>query len=77
MFGKSPKGPEFNPEYDDEPVLYCKDCHSLLIQCDEDAADTEWDGLYCGTCGSTDIGSCSIEEWLAEEERLYRQDTDC
>ena len=76
MLGVKSRGPRFNPEYDDEPVLYCADCHSLLICCDEEAADDEWDGLYCDKCGSTNISSCNISEWLAEEERLYKQDND-
>ena len=56
-------------EYDDEPVYYCRSCHSLLIKFDETLANDDWDGSYCAKCHSCDIGTCSIEEWVAEEER--------
>ena len=58
---------------DDNLVFYCKDCHSLYILVDKELADSEWDGAYCGKCHSTDIGQCSIEEWLAEEERRRKK----
>lgn len=55
-------------EYDEEPVEYCADCHSLCIKSYDGVSDG-WDGAYCGKCGSTDIRQCSIQEWLAEEDR--------
>lgn len=63
------KQPEYKPEYDDEPVFYCRSCHSLHILTDELLADSMWDGSYCGDCNSTDIGECTIQEWVEEEER--------
>lgn len=56
-------------EYDDEPVHYCKSCHSLCILVDDALSDEDWDGAYCADCHSTDIGTCSIDEWLVEEKR--------
>lgn len=56
-------------EYDDEPVFYCRSCHSLAIKFDTEHEDGEWDGSYCKECGSTDIGTCDIDEWVKEEER--------
>ena len=56
-------------EYDEEPVYYCKSCHSLHILRDETLANPFWDGSYCADCLSTDITSCYIDEWVAEEER--------
>lgn len=60
-------------EYDEEPVYYCKSCHSLNIKINEFLADDEWDGAYCANCNSCDIGQCSIEEWVAEEERRKKK----
>lgn len=59
----------YKPEYDDEPVYYCADCHSLRILVNEHLAGDGWDGAYCGDCNSTNIHTCSIEEWVTEEER--------
>lgn len=59
--------------YNDVPVYYCKDCHSLKIITDENLASGLWDGSYCGACGSTHIGSCSIEKWLKVEEMNNRE----
>ncbi len=63
------RGPVRNDEYDDEPVYYCRSCHSLAILFDETLASDEWDGAYCSKCHSSDIATCSIDEWLEEEER--------
>lgn len=60
-------------EYDDEPVHYCRRCHSLAIVSDPDPSDPEWDGAYCRDCGSTDIGECDIDDWVKEEERRLEQ----
>lgn len=51
------------PEYyDQEPVLYCKDCLSLCIY--------DMDGFpYCNKCGSADIGEASIQQW----EKMYEE----
>ena len=56
---------ESKPEdYNDVPVLYCKHCLSLKIRGIPRIEDSD----YCDDCGSTDIGSCSIEEW----ETIYK-----
>ena len=52
-----------------ETVFFCQNCHSLHILVDETMADKDWDGSYCGKCFSTNIGECTMAEWLAEEER--------
>lgn len=56
-------------EENEELVYYCKDCHSLCVMVNELFHGEFWDGSYCGKCGSTNIAQCTIEEWLAEEER--------
>jgi hypothetical protein len=43
-------------DYNLIPVYYCKHCLSLRIKCDAPID-------YCDVCGSTDIESCSIEEY--------------
>ncbi|MBR1434511.1 MAG: hypothetical protein IJ584_05295 [Bacteroidales bacterium] len=55
-----------------EVVYYCRHCHSIYILIDDDLADDDWDGSYCGKCHSTDIGKCSFGEWYDEEERRKR-----
>lgn len=61
------------PELEDQYVYYCKSCHSLKILVDDTLVDGFWDGSYCGKCGGTDIGICTIDEWLAEEERRKKK----
>lgn len=51
-------------EYNEEPVLYCKNCLSIRIRNIEKIENSD----YCDDCGSTDIAECSIEEW----ENLYK-----
>lgn len=47
-------------EYNDVPVLYCRECMSLKIM--------SVDGMdYCDKCGSTNIGETHIGEW----EKMY------
>lgn len=47
-------------EYNDVPVIYCKNCLSLKI--------LTVDGMdYCDNCGSTDMAETYIGEW----EKLY------
>ena len=60
-------------ELDDDMVYYCRSCHSLCVLVDEELADDLWDGSYCGKCNSTDIGTCTIDEWLEEEEKIAEQ----
>lgn len=50
--------------YNMEPVFYCRKCLSLKIRDVKHVEDSE----YCDECGSTDIGTASIEEW----EALYK-----
>ena len=51
------------PDYNSEPVYYCKHCLSLKIR---DAGLPEL--LYCDECGSANIETASIEEW----ENLFK-----
>lgn len=67
------KGPFQKTEYDEEPVYYCRSCHSLNIRIDESLASDDWDGTYCANCHSCDIGVCSFDEWFAEEERRRKK----
>lgn len=52
------------PNYNEEPVYYCKHCLSLKVRHISSMRDSE----YCDECGSTDIQQASIEEW----EKLYQ-----
>jgi hypothetical protein len=61
------------PELEEQCVYYCRNCHSLKILVDDILADDLWDGCYCGKCGSTDIGICEFDKWLAEEERRKKK----
>lgn len=72
MQTKRPRRQISQEEYD-EPVFYCKSCHSLAIINEESLADEDWDGSYCAVCNSTDIGVCKIGDWLAEEERRAKK----
>lgn len=60
---------ELSPEEYNEPVHYCRSCHSLCIVVDETLADADWDGSYCGKCYSARVSVCKFGDWLAEEER--------
>ena len=60
-------------EDDEDKVYYCRSCHSLYILKDERFLSDEWDGSYCAKCSSTDVGVCTMEEWLREEERIKRR----
>lgn len=60
---------ELTVEEYNEPVHYCRSCHSLFVLVDETLAGEEWDGSYCGKCNSANIGVCPMGEWLEEEER--------
>ena len=62
-----------SPEEYDEPVYYCASCHSLCVMIDEKLADDDWDGSYCGKCGSLDIQVCKIGDWMKEEERWAKK----
>lgn len=64
---------DLSPEEYNEPVYYCLSCHSLCIMDNPAMACDGWDGSYCGKCNSTDIGVCSIGDWMKEEERRERK----
>lgn len=51
-----------HPEYNAEPVHFCKRCLSLNIRVDEN------DEEFCEECTSTNIIQANIFEW----ERLYK-----
>lgn len=61
------------PELDEGLVYYCRSCHSLCIVVDDTLAFEGWDGSYCGKCHSTDIAVCTMDAWLAEEERRRKK----
>lgn len=44
------------PDYNNEPVHYCKNCLSLCIKTIDNTD-------YCEKCGSTTIDSTQIEDW--------------
>ena len=56
-----------NDIYNKEPVYYCKSCLSLKIRNIVSMEDSD----YCDECGSTNIETCSIEEW----EDKYKEKT--
>ena len=60
-------------DYEDEPVFYCRSCHSLHILVDPSLANDDWDGSYCAVCHSADIGECMMDEWMEEEERRKKK----
>lgn len=60
-------------KYDEIPIIYCKSCLSLHIENyssnleeypEEGVID---DNDFCKTCGSTNIGYTTIDEW----EQMY------
>ena len=59
-------------EPDEENVFCCAGCHSLYILVDEGLATDDWDGSYCGKCGSCDIREVPFPVWQ-EEERVREQ----
>lgn len=67
---------ELSVEEYTEPVYYCRDCHSLCIVSKDEFAEDDWDGSYCGKCGSTNVGRGLFGEWLAEEERRDARELD-
>lgn len=53
-------------EYDNIPVLYCKNCLSLRIMSIDDGIS----GIdFCDECGKTEIGETDIHAW----EKMYRE----
>ena len=60
---------DLTPEEYNEPIFYCTVCHSASIKVDEQLAEGEWDGSYCGKCFSPHVAVCKFGEWLEEEER--------
>lgn len=54
-------------EFDDEEVLFCKNCLSLKIR--------EFEGRdYCDKCGYLEIESANIKEWSEEYAKAYGED---
>lgn len=51
-------------EYNEAPVFYCRNCLSLKIRDVEHIENSE----FCDECGSTDVGSISIDAW----DTLYK-----
>ena len=51
-----------NPDYDNEPVYYCRRCLSLAIK-----TIGQYD--YCDTCSCTDIGTTDIYTW----QEMYKE----
>ena len=69
VFISSPIMPDSPVNNESEDVVYyCRSCHSLYILFDDSIQMEGWDGSYCGKCQSTDIGQCTIDEWVREEE---------
>ena len=58
--------------YNEEQVWYCKTCLSLKVM---NLGDFEMVPCYCGeeTCGSTDIGTATIEEWEEMYNKKYKK----
>ena len=52
-----------NPEYNDDPVHYCKRCLSLNIRVDDEGEE------FCEDCTSTNIAKTNIFKW----EKLYKE----
>lgn len=50
------------PDYNAEPVFYCKNCLSLKVR-----GIAGYD--YCDDCGGVNVGECPIQEW----EQLYKE----
>lgn len=45
-------------DYNDEPIHFCKDCLSIKIRFTREDID------YCDTCGSVDIGTIHVFDWI-------------
>lgn len=58
-----------NNEYDDIPVVYCKQCLSL-----DNSVSVDMDGKkvhYCRHCGCSETGKALIERWDEMFEQRY------
>lgn len=58
---------ESQPDYNQEPVFFCKNCLSLKIRYVVGLEDSD----YCDECGSTEIEQASIEEWQEMYKKKY------
>ena len=58
---------EKNPQYNSEPVYYCKNCLSLKVRGVGDSDEFN----YCDDCGNTIILQCDIKEWEEMFEKKY------
>lgn len=52
-------------EYNKIPVYYCRDCLSLRIKATLDQLN------YCDECGSADIDTTMIDDWVTLYEAKY------
>lgn len=58
------KDSEEDNTYNEEPVMYCRNCLSLKIRTVAGMEDAD----YCDECGSTEISETTIQEW----QELYK-----
>ena len=61
------KHKEEQPNYNQEPVFFCKNCLSLKIRNVVGIEDSD----YCDECGSTEIEQASIEDWQEMYKSKY------
>lgn len=54
------------PDYDEDPVIYCKRCFSLKIKYEESI-----DSDCCAECGCSDVAEAPIEEWEKKYIKRY------
>ncbi len=61
-----------NEELNDDQVWYCRTCLSLKVM---NLGDFEMVPCYCGveSCGSTDIGVTTFEEWDLMYQKKYKR----
>lgn len=57
-------------DYNDEPVLYCSNCLSLMVKTTT-LPNTTIQQDYCGVCGDPHIEETDIETWEALYVSLY------
>lgn len=54
-------------DYNEEPVLFCKECLSLKVK---NYGDID----YCEECGSTEIESSDIHTWEEKYKERYKKE---
>lgn len=66
-----------NNEYNDIPVIYCRDCLSLDVRNFIPPSETEQvegvldDADFCYTCGSTNLAVATIKEYIELFNKKY------